>query len=54
MEIVSTNDFRIRELIAAKEKARDEKTVPEKSEFQYVFESACRSLSGHAPSEWRI
>ena len=54
MEIARVDDFRIRELIEAKEKARDQKTVPEKSEFQYVFESACRSLSGHAPSEWRI
>ena len=54
MEITRTNDFRIRELIEAKEKSRDEKRIPKKSEFQYIFESECRNLGVHALSEWRI
>ena len=54
MEIASTNDFRIRELIESKEKSRDEKKIPQKSEFQYTFEAACRHISGHAQSEWQI
>ena len=51
---IKVDDFRIRELIEAKEKSRDKKTIPIKSDFQYIFESACRNISGHAQSEWRI
>lgn len=54
MEIARTNDFRIRELVEAKEKSRDEKRIPLKSDFQYIFENACRNISGHAQNEWRI
>lgn len=54
MEIVRVNDFRIRELLESIEKSRDEKKIPQKSEFQYTFEAACRHISGHAQSEWRI
>ena len=56
MENVPTklDDFRISELIPVKEKRRKDAPVPQKSNFQYIFENACRNIGGRAPSEWRI